>query len=73
MFTLQYIQFIIFKFNRINSSIQLKRERERKRRREISYTGNIKTISQALLFLSCFNLHSHLLNPGKSEFCLVEI
>lgn len=67
MFTLlQYIKFIIFKFNRINTI----RERARER---FYYTGNIKTLSHALLFLSCFNLHSHLLNPGKSEFCLVEI
>lgn len=73
MFTfLQYIKFIIFKFNRINTI----KEREKEREGEKFYytcTGNIKTLSQALLCLSCFNLHSHLLNPGKSEFCLVEI
>lgn len=71
MFTLlQYIKFIILKFNRINTIKEREKEREGER---FDYTGNIKTLSQALLFLSCFNLHSHLLNPGKSEFCLVEI
>lgn len=71
MFTLlQYIKFIIFKFNRINTIKEREKEREGER---FYYTGNIKTLSHALLFLSCFNLHSHLLNPGKSEFCLVEI
>lgn len=52
MFTLlQYIKFKIFKFNRINSSIQLKREREKEREGErFYYTGNIKTLSQALVF-----------------------
>lgn len=71
MFTLlQYIKFIILKFNRINTIKEREKEREGER---FDYTGNIKTLSQALLFFSCFNLHSHLLNPGKSEFCLVEI
>lgn len=71
MFTLlQYIKFIILKFNRINTIKEREKEREGER---FDYTGNIKTLSQALFVLSCFNLHSHLLNPGKSEFCLVEI
>lgn len=51
MFTSQYIQFIIFKFNRINTIKE--REKERKGER-FYYTGNIKTLSQALFVFVMF-------------------
>lgn len=52
MFTfLQYIKFIIFKFNRINTIKEREKEREGER---FDYTGNIKTLSQALFVFVMF-------------------